>query len=102
MKMLPTTLPNSSKWSGPRGLSVNDTAQCPDQRVLVVGVATHFFERRLGDHAVDVKPGGGKAREVLIVLGHQGDELLVARAVEIGGVGQAETSPIASSPKVFT
>src|SRR5204863_423104 len=35
MKMSPTALPNRSKWKGPRGESVNDTAHLSEKRRVV-------------------------------------------------------------------
>src|SRR5262245_54561893 len=60
-----------------------------DQRVAVLGLATHLLESRLRHHAVDVEAGCVDARDVAVVAHHALDEPLVARGVQVGGVGRA-------------
>ena len=62
-------------------------AQRLDQLLLVVGLATGFLQRRLGDHAVNVHPRGVKARDVAGVADHALDQFFVARRVEVAGIG---------------
>ena len=66
-----------------------DRAQGAVQRLAVVGLTAGLLERRLGDHAVDVESRRVDAWNVAVVAHHPVDESLVARRVQVRGVGRA-------------
>src|SRR5437867_7744394 len=54
-----------------------------DEGLAIVRFAAGLFQRRLGDHPVDVESGGVGPGNVAVLAHHSLDELLVARRVDV-------------------